>query len=124
MDITVKELKERMDRGEAPRLIDVREPHEAAEIGAAERESSLKQVADRVADLRRLIEIARDEDLSGLGLRVRPRATGDRSTSSARTRSASAVRFNATSSCETVTPLARSSGFALKAAWRWRSASS
>ena len=30
MDITVKELKERMDRGEAPRLIDVREPHEAA----------------------------------------------------------------------------------------------
>ena len=28
MDITVKELKERMDRGEAPRLIDVREPHE------------------------------------------------------------------------------------------------
>ena len=30
MDITVKELKERMDRGDAPRLIDVREPHEAA----------------------------------------------------------------------------------------------
>src|SRR5829696_2694419 len=30
MDITVKELKERMDRGEAPRLIDVREPHEHA----------------------------------------------------------------------------------------------
>jgi molybdopterin/thiamine biosynthesis adenylyltransferase/rhodanese-related sulfurtransferase len=28
MDITVKELKERMDRGDAPRLIDVREPHE------------------------------------------------------------------------------------------------
>lgn len=28
MDITVKELKERMDRGEAPTLIDVREPHE------------------------------------------------------------------------------------------------
>lgn len=32
--------------------------------------------------MRRLIEIARDEDLSGLGLRVRPRATGDRSTES------------------------------------------
>ena len=30
MDITVKELKERMDRGDAPRVIDVREPHEAA----------------------------------------------------------------------------------------------
>ena len=30
MDMTVKELKERMDRGDAPRLIDVREPHEAA----------------------------------------------------------------------------------------------
>jgi molybdopterin/thiamine biosynthesis adenylyltransferase/rhodanese-related sulfurtransferase len=28
MDMTVKELKERMDRGAAPRLIDVREPHE------------------------------------------------------------------------------------------------
>ena len=30
MDITVKELKERMDRGEAPTLIDVREPSESA----------------------------------------------------------------------------------------------
>lgn len=30
MDITVKELKERMDRGDAPTLIDVREPNEAA----------------------------------------------------------------------------------------------
>jgi molybdopterin/thiamine biosynthesis adenylyltransferase/rhodanese-related sulfurtransferase len=30
MDITVKELKERMDRGEAPTLIDVREPNESA----------------------------------------------------------------------------------------------
>jgi adenylyltransferase/sulfurtransferase len=30
MDITVKELKERMDRGEAPRVVDVREPHEHA----------------------------------------------------------------------------------------------
>ena len=30
MDITVKELKERMDRGDAPTLIDVREPHERA----------------------------------------------------------------------------------------------
>ena len=30
MDITVKELKERMDRGDAPMLIDVREPHEHA----------------------------------------------------------------------------------------------
>ena len=30
MDITVKELKERMDRDDAPRLIDVREPHEHA----------------------------------------------------------------------------------------------
>ena len=28
MDITVKELKDRMDRGDAPVLIDVREPHE------------------------------------------------------------------------------------------------
>ncbi len=27
-DITVKELKERMDAGTAPRIIDVREPHE------------------------------------------------------------------------------------------------
>lgn len=32
--------------------------------------------------LRRFIEIARDEDLAGLGLRVRPRQTGDRSTGS------------------------------------------
>ena len=30
MDITVKELKERMDRGDAPTVIDVREPHEHA----------------------------------------------------------------------------------------------
>ena len=30
MDMTVKELKERMDRGETPTLIDVREPSEAA----------------------------------------------------------------------------------------------
>jgi adenylyltransferase/sulfurtransferase len=30
MDITVKELKARMDRGDAPRVIDVREPHEHA----------------------------------------------------------------------------------------------
>ena len=30
MDITVKELKDRMDRGDAPTLIDVREPHEHA----------------------------------------------------------------------------------------------
>lgn len=30
MDISVRELKERIDRGDAPRLIDVREPHEAA----------------------------------------------------------------------------------------------
>ena len=30
MDITVNELKERMDRGEAPTLVDVREPHEHA----------------------------------------------------------------------------------------------
>ena len=30
MDITVKELKDRQDRGDAPRLIDVREPHEHA----------------------------------------------------------------------------------------------
>jgi sulfur-carrier protein adenylyltransferase/sulfurtransferase len=30
MDITVKELKDRMDRGDAPRMIDVREPHEHA----------------------------------------------------------------------------------------------
>lgn len=35
-----------------------------------------------LAYLRRLIEIARDEDLAGLGLRVRPRQTGDRSTAS------------------------------------------
>lgn len=38
-----------------------------------------------LAYLRRLIEIARDEDLSGLGLRERPRATGDRSTASLET---------------------------------------
>lgn len=30
--------------------------------------------------VRRLIEIARDEDLAGLGLRIRPKETGDRST--------------------------------------------
>jgi sulfur-carrier protein adenylyltransferase/sulfurtransferase len=30
MDITVKELKQRMDSGDAPRVIDVREPHEHA----------------------------------------------------------------------------------------------
>ena len=30
MDMTVKELKQRMDRGDAPTLIDVREPHEHA----------------------------------------------------------------------------------------------
>jgi len=30
MDITVKELKDRMDRGDTPRLIDIREPHEHA----------------------------------------------------------------------------------------------
>jgi nicotinate-nucleotide pyrophosphorylase (carboxylating) len=35
-----------------------------------------------VAYLRRLVEIARDEDLEGLGLRNRPKVTGDRSTSS------------------------------------------
>lgn len=35
-----------------------------------------------VAYLRRLIEIAREEDLAGLGLRQRPRVTGDRSTGS------------------------------------------
>jgi nicotinate-nucleotide pyrophosphorylase (carboxylating) len=34
------------------------------------------------AYLRRLVEIARDEDLAGLGLRRRPRVTGDRSTAS------------------------------------------
>ncbi|MDF9827390.1 nicotinate-nucleotide pyrophosphorylase (carboxylating) [Ereboglobus sp. PH5-10] len=34
------------------------------------------------AYLRRLVEIARDEDLAGLGLRARPRKTGDRSTGS------------------------------------------
>jgi len=32
--------------------------------------------------LRRLVEIARDEDLAGLGLRSRPKITGDRSTAS------------------------------------------
>jgi nicotinate-nucleotide pyrophosphorylase (carboxylating) len=35
-----------------------------------------------LAYLRRLIEIARDEDLSGLGLRQRPATTGDQSTAS------------------------------------------
>jgi len=35
-----------------------------------------------LAYIRRLIEIARDEDLAGLGLRHRPRTTGDRSTAS------------------------------------------
>lgn len=47
------------------------------------------------AYLRRLVEIARDEDLAGLGLLTRPRATGDRSTASIatapRTASASLV---------------------------------
>src|SRR5262245_8732811 len=35
-----------------------------------------------LAYVRRLIEIARDEDLSGLGLRTRPHRTGDCSTAS------------------------------------------
>ena len=35
-----------------------------------------------IAHLRRFIEMARDEDLAGLGLRDKPRATGDRSTAS------------------------------------------
>lgn len=35
-----------------------------------------------LAHLRRLVEIARDEDLAGLGLRHRPRLNGDRSTAS------------------------------------------
>lgn len=34
------------------------------------------------AHLRRLVEMARDEDLAGLGLRQRPRVAGDRSTAS------------------------------------------
>lgn len=33
-----------------------------------------------IASLRKLIELARDEDLAGLGLRLKPRVTGDRST--------------------------------------------
>jgi nicotinate-nucleotide pyrophosphorylase (carboxylating) len=33
-----------------------------------------------LASLRKLIELARDEDLAGLGLRVKPAVTGDRST--------------------------------------------
>ena len=35
-----------------------------------------------IAHLRRFVEMARDEDLAGLGLRDKPRATGDRSTAS------------------------------------------
>jgi nicotinate-nucleotide pyrophosphorylase (carboxylating) len=35
-----------------------------------------------LAYLRHLVEIARDEDLAGLGLRARPRVSGDRSTAS------------------------------------------
>ena len=35
--------------------------------------------------LRKLVEHARDEDLAGLGLRHRPRTTGDRSTGSLKT---------------------------------------
>ncbi|CAM2904221.1 carboxylating nicotinate-nucleotide diphosphorylase [Rariglobus hedericola] len=35
-----------------------------------------------IAALRKLIELARDEDLAGLGLRIKPRITGDRSTAS------------------------------------------
>lgn len=35
-----------------------------------------------VAHLRRFVEMARDEDLTGLGLRDKPRTTGDRSTAS------------------------------------------
>ncbi len=35
-----------------------------------------------LAYLKKLVEIARDEDLAGLGLRQRPRKTGDRSTAS------------------------------------------
>jgi nicotinate-nucleotide pyrophosphorylase (carboxylating) len=36
------------------------------------------------AHLRRLVAMARDEDLAGLGLRVKPRRTGDRSTAALR----------------------------------------
>ena len=35
-----------------------------------------------LAYLRRFVETARDEDLAGLGLRDKPRVTGDRSTAS------------------------------------------
>jgi nicotinate-nucleotide pyrophosphorylase (carboxylating) len=38
-----------------------------------------------LAHARRLIELAREEDLAGLGLRQRPRVTGDRSTASLQT---------------------------------------
>lgn len=38
-----------------------------------------------VAALRRLVELARDEDLAGLGLRLKPRVTGDRSTAAVST---------------------------------------
>lgn len=48
-------------------------------------ESLIKRLTWEDLDLlyiRRLVEIARDEDLAGLGLRERPRAVGDRSTAS------------------------------------------
>jgi nicotinate-nucleotide pyrophosphorylase (carboxylating) len=52
---------------------------------ASTNESLLRRVTWDDLDpayLRRLIEIARDEDLAGLGLRQRPRTAGDRSTAS------------------------------------------
>jgi len=52
---------------------------------AALSDSLIKRLAWDDLDLaymRRLVEIARDEDLAGLGLRDRPRVSGDRSTAS------------------------------------------
>ncbi len=58
MDMTVKELKDRMDRGEAPRVIDVREPHEhtICSIPGAE-------LIPAAQFVQRLDEFARDREI-------------------------------------------------------------
>ena len=68
-NITPTELKERMERGEAPVLIDVREPHEWAAGHIAEAEHiPLAQVPQRLADIpkdRDVVMICRSGGRSG-----------------------------------------------------------
>lgn len=55
MDITVEELKQRMEKGEDLIVIDVREPHEYEEFNIGGRLiplGTLPQVADELSDLK------------------------------------------------------------------------